>query len=114
MMPIIIHDHDPVRFPPQMKATLHPGVGRQAFPDKVHWHIQFEADRNRHERVGDIVSAGHCQAERAQIASTKLCPKLGAPLIQVDLCSEEVRHDTVTLTKPVSLIALHDAREERP
>src|SRR5512140_3125581 len=114
MMPIIVHDHDPIGFTSQMKATLYPGISRQRFPDKVHRHIQFSADRNGHKRVGNIVSPWHRQTERAQIAPTELRPKLSAPLVQMNLCRKEVRRGSLTLTKPISLITLHDVREERP
>src|SRR6185436_8604654 len=99
MMPVIVHDHDPIGFSSQMKATLDPAIGCQRFSDEIYRHIQFDADRNRHECVGDIVSSWHCQTERAQIAPTVLCPELGAPLIQVDLCRKEVRRDTLALAE---------------
>ncbi len=60
------------------------------------------------------MSTGHRQTERAQIAPAELRPKLGAPLVQADLCRKEVRQDTLTLTEAVGLIAFHDARKQRP
>src|SRR4029077_495842 len=114
MVSVIVYDHDPIGLTSQMKATLYPGIGCERFPDEVHRHIQFDSNRNGHERIGDIVSTGHRQTEWTQIAPTELRSKLGPPLVQVDLCRIEVRRDTLAFFESIGLIAFHDVRKERP
>ena len=67
MVPVVVDDHHAARFTAQLKAPFGAVEFLEATGDLTERNPGLEADRDRAERVHQVVTAGHAQVQRAEL-----------------------------------------------